>query len=178
MSSVIDQLHQDHLHIVRLLDFVDREVAKAGTPERLDFFLLHDVLTYMTEYPDIYHHPREDRIFDALRGHDAVPGEEIDAVLAEHDRIISAGKRFLEAVDAVLRDQGMAIETFIELARAYSHLQRQHLNREEGVLFKAARRALTDEEWARIEAEFEVAPDPVFGGVSPGEYEHLLAAML
>ncbi len=177
MSAVIDQLHQDHAHIARLLDFVDAEVAKAGGEEPPDLYLLRDVMHYMTQYPDRYHHPKEDRIFGLLREHAGVDGADVDAVLGQHERLSQSGLAFLEAVEALLRDRGMLVSVFKELAAAYSAMQRAHLNLEEATLFKLARERLTDAEWAAVDAEFAVEADPLFGDGIRGGYEHLERAL-
>lgn len=177
MSVVIDQLHQDHVHIARLLDFVDAEVGKAGGEGQPDLYLLRDVMHYMTQYPDRYHHPREDRIFALLKEHEGVDAGEVDAVLAQHELLSDAGRSFLAAVEALLRDRGMLVSEFKQLASGYTHLQRQHLDREEGGLFRLARAHLTADEWAAVDAEFATEPDPVFGDGIRGAYASLESAL-
>jgi hemerythrin-like domain-containing protein len=174
MTAVLDQLHRDHVHIVRLLDFVEAEVAKAGGDGHPDLYLLRDVMHYMTRYPDVYHHPREDRIFALLRGCEGVDIAELDAVLAEHESLTETGKAFLDAVEALLRDRGMLVAEFKTLADGYTKLQRRHLNREEGSLFKQARAKLTAEQWDEIQATFVMKDDPVFGAGLRTEYERLV----
>ena len=177
MSAVIDRLQLDHVHMARLLDFVDAEVDKAGGDGHPDLYLLRDVMHYMTQYPDRYHHPREDRIFGLLREHGSADATELDAVLGQHRVLGEAGRLFLAAVEALLRDRGMLVSEFQDLARGYSSLQRQHLEREERVLFKLARDHLTADEWLEVDAEFAEEADPVFGdGISDG-YEHLEEAL-
>jgi hemerythrin-like domain-containing protein len=174
---MIDQLHQDHIHIARLLDFIDREVVKAGTAERPDYHLLNEVMYYMTHYPDLYHHPHEDRIFARLRATGKVPVSEIDEVSEQHKTLLEQGLRFRELLEAILRTEGVRVDDFVATAQAYSRLQRAHLDREEGVLFDAARQFLSEADWRAIDAAWEGAPDPLFGAVVKAQYAYLAKAL-
>lgn len=177
MSVVMDQLSQDHIHIARLLDFIDAEVAKAGTAHDLEIALLRDIMEYVTTYPDVYHHPLEDQLFAELKGHPDAAGSEIDEIQAEHTELMALGRTFLEALDLLLMDEGLRVDKFVAMARAYTTRQRQHLRREERGLFRLARETLTAEEWAELDAGFARAPDPVFGQGVKRMYETLSKAL-
>ncbi len=178
MSVVMDQLCQDHTHIGRLLDFVDREIEKAGTPDKPDFGLLRDIMEYVTRYPDIYHHPLEDQLFAELRGHPDVGADEVAAIQEEHKELLLRGQTFLEALELLLMDEGMRVDKFVAKAREYTTLQRQHLIKEERGLFRLARETLTEQEWAELDAGFARAPDPVFGQGVKRMYETLSRALV
>lgn len=177
MSVVMEQLSQDHIHIARLLDFIDREVAKAGTDQDLEIALLRDIMEYVTSYPDVYHHPLEDRLFAELAGHAGAAQTEIDALQAEHRELLALGRRFLEALNLLLMDEGVRVDAFLAMARDYTTLQRRHLHREERGLFRVARETLTADEWAELDAGFARAPDPVFGQGVKRMYETLSSAL-
>ena len=177
MSVVMDQLSQDHIHIARLLDFIDMEVAKAGTGQELDIALLRDIMEYVTTYPDVYHHPLEDQLFTELRGHPDASGAEIDAIQAEHSELMVLGRTFLEALDLLLMDEGMRVDKFVAMGRTYTTRQRRHLRREERGLFRLARETLTAAEWAELDAGFARAPDPVFGQGVKRMYQTLSKAL-
>lgn len=177
MSEVIDQLHRDHANMARLLDFIDAEIAKVGGDEAPDFELMHEVMHYMTCFPDRAHHPKEDRIFERLRAHDDVPDIEIDAMLTEHRELTALGNTFLEALRALESDAIMRTDHFVQMARRYTHVQRKHLDREEGRLFKLAAKLLSDEDWGAIDAEFSTAPDPLFGTGLRMEYQRIVTAL-
>ncbi len=173
MSEVIDQLHQDHVNIVKLLDYLESELAKLGGDRTPDFQLMHEIMHYMTSYPDIYHHPREDVIFGRLKGRPGVDDSAIDEVLAEHQKIYRRGKRFRAALRTVLSESMMLTEEFLDIANKYIRLQRRHLDREETSLFKLAREKLSEAEWQEIDSAFHDVPDPLFGRLVKAEYSHI-----
>ena len=55
-------------------------------------------MSYMTEYPDAYHHPREDAMFARLAKRDPSLVTRIAEVERAHRAIGSAGKRLLAAL--------------------------------------------------------------------------------
>ncbi len=177
MPSVLDKLHQDHVNLARCLDFLDGELAKLGGNTEPDFELMQDVMRYVTSYPDVYHHPWEDRIFARLRTHPKVDSSEIDSVLGEHEQLAMHGQRFLDALVALEADAILRTDTFVSLATNYTQLQRVHLDHEEGRLFKLADQLLSDADWAAIEAADERPTDPLFGAELKAEFARIAAEL-
>ena len=67
VSTVLAQLREDHRNMAILLALLERQAELIAGGEEPDYDLSHDVLRYMTSYPDAVHHPREDRIYLRLR---------------------------------------------------------------------------------------------------------------
>lgn len=172
MVHVIERLHEDHKNIGKLLDFLDAQIDRAAQGEQPDFELMFDVMHYMTTYPDIYHHPFEDRIFEKLGRHEEWRPLTEEAH-AEHEYLTQRGQRFLDVIQTVLSEVMLERDVFVAKAREYVQRQREHLDREEGALFPAARALLTEAEWATIDRSFETMPDPLFGRMVKGEYQRI-----
>ena len=66
MQRIMQVLHEDHINVSRLLDVIDTSLERltSGNPDGLS--LAYKAMRYMTAYPDIYHHPLEDIVFEAL----------------------------------------------------------------------------------------------------------------
>ena len=63
VSQVLDELRADHRNLTILLDMLDREIARLKSVEDPDYELLHDIMMYMTGYPDAVHHKKEDWVY-------------------------------------------------------------------------------------------------------------------
>jgi hemerythrin-like domain-containing protein len=50
-----------------MLNLLERESNLIYDGENPDFELLHDIMHYMTVYPDAVHHPKEDRLYAELK---------------------------------------------------------------------------------------------------------------
>ena len=67
MSEILRQLHTDHVNMAKLLDVLERQLDHIHDVESTDFVLMTDLMHYMTHYPSVIHHPREDLVFKRLK---------------------------------------------------------------------------------------------------------------
>ena len=57
----------------------------SGAPgRRPNYALLLEMVDYLAQYPDQYHHPREDMLFSALLGEDPDFSGRLDKLLQDH----------------------------------------------------------------------------------------------
>ena len=66
MSEIMRQLRDDHRNVALMMDLLERQLDAVHRMERADFDLMHDVMRYMTRYPDQVHHPKEDLMFERM----------------------------------------------------------------------------------------------------------------
>ena len=173
MSDVIDSLHQDHINQTQLIGIADRALDELEAGASTDYALLEDVMRYMTGYPDLHHHPKEDAVFKKLMERDPELRGKLDAMLKEHDSIIAAGRRFLGSIQAVEEDAMLSRVAFVAQGRAYLDALKQHMNIEESQLFPAAREKLSASDWDELEYQVEHQPDPLFGPSVDADCERL-----
>ena len=74
MSAIMEQLKADHGSISRLLATLEEQIAIVHDEENADFELMHDIMVYMTDYPERTHHPMEDLVFRKLANRDNSAG--------------------------------------------------------------------------------------------------------
>ena len=65
--EILAELRQDHKNMALLLNLLERESNRIYEGDDPDFDVLHDVMQYMTVYPDAVHHPKEDRLYAEVR---------------------------------------------------------------------------------------------------------------
>jgi len=177
MQQVLVNLHAEHVNIMRILDYLEEQVQLLEKGENPEWDLMYDVMHYMTNYPDLYHHPKEDMIFDRLRSRTAEFDGHVGQLLQEHGDIYSLGKHFRDAIQEV--DGGIPItcEEFARIARDYIKCQKDHLELEELVLFPLAQQYLEDSDWAAVEKAIRKQPDPLFGHMIQEEYKLIRSAL-
>ena len=64
---VIEILRQEHRNIEKLLLVLERELDVFARGDRPDYEVVHAVIAYFQVYPDAYHHPLEDMVFEKLK---------------------------------------------------------------------------------------------------------------
>jgi hemerythrin-like domain-containing protein len=162
MATMIDTLRQEHADIARLLDLVEQQVDGEDAP---DYGLLHEIAEYCLTYPDQYHHPKEDLIYQALCRHDPRATPAIADLEAEHEELTVLTREFetvIERARAKAADgDPRASDGLKQMARAFLDYYRQHIDQEESLFFPDAERMLGPEEWAEIEAQVSDPTDPL-----------------
>ena len=173
MAEIIRQLRQDHINIAKLLELLEAQIGSLDEGEIPDYLLMFDVMCYLRRYPDLFHHPREDLIFEKLKNRDASTCPIVDNLIEEHKALAAMGAQFFMSLQAVVNESIVSRETLVSEGRAYIAFQSSHMNREEDQVFPLASKVLCEEDWVEIDMAMEMEADPVFGGVEGGKYRAL-----
>ena len=163
MSRVMDALNDEHRNMARLLTFLERQIDIISHAEEPDYDLVMDVLEYTRDYPDAYHHPKEDLVYDKLKTRDPAAAKTVGDLRHEHEKVAELSRHFAEVIENVLAESAVSRDRVIEIARAFVDAMIKHMNMEDTKFFPAALRSLTPEDWAEIDAAFDQRDDPLFG---------------
>lgn len=165
MAKTLEQLHTDHINTSKLLNILDQQFDLLAVGRTADFALMIDIMTYMTQYPDLYHHPKEDLIFERWLKHDAGVRPLVEEIGVEHRSIIRSSIHVLELLRGVMVDVLQRREEIIAAGRDYISRQRRHMDKEEGEVFPQLMRVLRSEDWEWIDERMATQEDPLFGRV-------------
>ena len=163
MSRVIDALREEHGNMAYLLDFLEGQVQVFSRAEEPDYVLVMDVIEYTLNYPDLYHHPNEDLIYEKLEVRDPTAAAKVGNLKSEHEKLADMTRRFAAAVENVLAEAAMPRDRVVHLAQEFIDATRRHMEMEEATFFPSALNSLTDEDWAEIDETSKMRPDPLFG---------------
>jgi hemerythrin-like domain-containing protein len=165
--------HEEHVYFNQLLHLLQREVDVFHRGGRPNYELMSDVVSYLREYGDQAHHPREDAAFERL----AKRCPDMELALArleqEHRVIAQAGEALQRQIDAIL---GGAIvpRAEVEVAAAtYLVYYGNHIAREEEDVLRRAALHLTDADWQAVKNAVPLLRDPVFGKQTQERYREL-----
>lgn len=178
MSKLVDMLLEEHRNLAKLLNVIDQELSVFDRRERPDYEIFQSVIAYFREYPDGFHHPKEDIVYQILKQRNPAVAEAIGDVEADHKVEAERLRRFAQVVEDVLTDQELPRQMFHDAAMDFVEHQRRHMAKEEKLLFPAAIETLTKEDWARIDAQVESARDPIFDGEIASRYRNLYETIL
>ena len=170
MSQAIDDLRHEHDAILSALDILDRIEAEArqGTVATGD---ISGFIDFLKEFVDKCHHGKEEgMLFPALATAGASEREmSVPALLSEHEEGRALIRAMEEASHPMLRP-----EQFFAAARAYSRHLREHIEKENGVLFPTAEQALGEGELDAHHRAFDRHEDEVIGHGRHEELHHTL----
>jgi hemerythrin-like domain-containing protein len=163
MHAVVDTLLAEHRNLSRLVALLERQPSLEPDPDRPNVGLLVNALVYLTEFPDVRHHPMEDRIAERLLARHALDPDLCAEIEAQHARLAQQGLDLLRDLEGAMRRESMSMELAALSVRLYAERLRHNMAFEELVLFPAASRSLNEDDWRAIEAsEPRDTADPLF----------------
>ena len=133
----------------------------------------------MRAFPEALHHPKEDAyLFPKLKARTS----EFNAVLAELEMQHVTGRKVVDALEASVAgyeaDPARGLPGFADAVARFATMQMEHMMLEAKVIIPAARKHLTDDDWAEIAAAFGTNGDPRFSVDADEEYRQLFARIL
>ena len=157
-------LREDHANASRLLDLLDYESEAVRRGEDADYDVIEGVIDYFKGYPDAFHHPLEDQIFNRLSQADPTRAEAIGNLLAEHETMRRETARLAAALDSVRLEAEVPRNDIVEKIEAFVTMYRGHMVAEDERFFPVAAETLGDADWAAIRQNINEQDDVLFRG--------------
>lgn len=165
-------LRHEHEAIEKVLEILATFAKKIEGGQPVEAETLKKTLEFFRLFADKCHHGKEEALLFPAMGEKGYPTDEgpIGVMLMEHDH----GRRFIrgmgEAVDAWDSKGEEARKAFVHNARRYVNLLRDHILKENNILFNMADEAFTQEEQEELARKFEEIEEKEMGH---GEHERL-----
>jgi hemerythrin-like domain-containing protein len=164
-------LSAEHRVIEQVLDCLEKIADKAAACDKLEMDSARTVLRVLRTFADRCHHGKEEKqLFPMLerRGMPTHVGP-VAVMLDEHE----IGRAEIRKMDAALSDgEREGARAFCDAARSYVELLRDHIAKEDNILFPMAESVLRDEDRAELLASFE---NVEHGELGSGTHEEMLS---
>jgi len=180
MSDTLILLRLEHDNMAKLLDIVEVELDKLHQAEEIDCQLIGSVVDYLRSYGEDCHHPKEDRIFRALRRRSPEAANDIGDLEQKHGEVAKVTEALARELEAAQASEARANRLKLKAPLAdFLASYRRHLDLEEKNLFPAALRELTEADWEEVEFDTFDRKDPLFSDTVEQRFdrlrEHILA---
>ncbi len=165
-----DELKKEHRGIERMLTVAEAIAGKLETGQPIPPEHLSRMVEFFQVFADKCHHGKEeDQLFRSLEETGFAPfAGPIQVMLEEHKQ----GREYVKAMAQAAKDYAYEPEktanAFSENARGYISLLRQHIQKEDNVLYPMADKHLSPEEQDRLLESFEQIERERIG---PGKHE-------
>jgi hemerythrin-like domain-containing protein len=163
MIDVMQSLHEEHRNMSKLLNVLERQIEEFDRGGSPDYGIIKSILDYSLEYSDLYHHPKEDLVFQRLRDRYPDAINSVNDLEEDHRKLAARTRKFVEAIQNVIEGAELPRDRVMSMAREFLDAQRRHMEMEDQWVFPAAEQYLTAEDWAEISAEASDRDDPLFG---------------
>jgi len=171
---VIQQEHSCLAAVIKGMQHFTRVIAAGGKAPDLKVF--RAMLLYISEYPEKIHHPKEDHyLFAPLRART----HEVDDTIAKLEAQHGQGEHLVRELEHALARYELlgagAFKEFRELVEQYTSFYFEHMTLEEEIIFPAAKKYLTVEDWTAANSAFGANMDPLSGLEHRNDFDKLFS---
>lgn len=152
MRTATQNLEDDHVHILRLIDVMEHITRTEDTDKEK----IEEILSIIRNFADGLHHAKEENIFFPYLGEKGFSSERgpVAVMLNEHE----LGRNFVKGIEDNLRlykagNMEALSEVYMNMNQ-YCSLLRNHISKENNILFKMADNALSESEHEILLKEF------------------------
>jgi hemerythrin-like domain-containing protein len=174
-QDISQALVNEHRLILRMIALLETKASATAEGRYTNWQFYLDGVDFIRNYADRYHHAKEeDVLFEALiRNGMPAKNSPVAAMLMEHDQ----GRAFVKAMEAAAIEAqagkcGME-KVIAENALAYAALLREHISKEDEILYPLAERVIPDTMRAAIIAGYDAAEARTAAGFAAG-YEAIV----
>ena len=165
-----DYLIKEHELIERVLNMLEQSALKVSSGETVPEGFGLWAITFFREFADQAHHEKEEELLFPLLEERGIPreGGPIGVMLNEHE----IGRDCVKGMEQALEQGPLGNVAYVTAAVRYIELLRQHITKENQVLFRMADQCLSDQDDAKL---IEAFAGTKGDGEGPQKYDRFLA---
>ena len=147
---ILDIIQKEHVNMGGLLKFLETKLNELKQDKRIRYDFIKDIIDYLHDYADRYHHPCEDLIYDYYLQHKTDKKDSLNKLAQQHERISDLTERLQDMTDMILMDAVVPQDQYIEALQEFLDVQVRHLNYEEEHIIPMLREELSQADWDAI----------------------------
>ena len=169
-TDITQTLIDEHRMILRVIALLEKNAPKTAEGNYLNWQFYLDGIDFIRQYADRFHHAKEEDVLFKALVDNGMPKEHspVAAMLMEHDQ----GRSFVHAMEAAVREAQAgrtdSYKIIADNALAYATLLRDHIDKEDTVLYPLSERVIPESMRAGILKGYQDAE----AQVSAEFYEH------
>ncbi|MFO7551471.1 MAG: hemerythrin domain-containing protein [Haliea sp.] len=171
---LIATLLAEHVHLTHITELMAAQLEALASDAPADSHVLYEIMSYMVDWADRYHHPREDLIYGRAAELDRQLADDVDSLQRQHDAMADNALA-LQQLIADWRRGAADSDAVVAAGRAYIDHSLAHMRSEEELVFPRIESVLTAADWLELELDDRLRPasDPVFGPRIDREFRNL-----
>lgn len=172
MKSATGILRHEHDAILRMLEISEVVAGQLRSGQAVESQRLEELLEFFRTFADRCHHGKEEDLLFPLLESKGMPrhGGPTGVMLQEHEQGRALIRAMAEATEDYKQGVTDAGARWANAALGYSQLLRQHIQKENDILFVMAENLLSPEEQERLAGEFDRVESEKIGA---GTHERL-----
>ena len=167
-TDVTQVMVEEHRLILRMIGLVERNTALMEVGRFRDWQFFLDAVDFIRNYADRFHHAKEEDVLFAALVANGMPAQNspVAAMLMAHDQGRAFVRGMEEAAQQALEGESGQIPVIVENARGYAALLRDHIDKENTILYPLAERVLPEEPRSAMVAAYAKAESSAPAGLT------------
>jgi hemerythrin-like domain-containing protein len=176
LAKATEVLRKEHDVILKMIEATEITAAKLERGEKVPDSLLAGLVEFFQLFADRCHHGKEEDVFFPRLVEKGMPRDAgpVGVMLHEHEMGREMIRRMNQSEGAYRAGDSSAAYSWAKAARSYAALLREHIMKENEVLFMMAERMLSEKEQQELAEAFERVENERMGADT---HDHLLARM-
>ncbi len=173
-------LREEHQVILNVLDALEQVLDRGSAVSAQNVETLAKYASFFRLFADACHHGKEeDLLFPELEAR-GIPreGGPIGVMLAEHEQGRAFVRQMHEALPGARAGEAGAVDALVSAGRNYIDLLRQHIDKEDNVLFMMADRVVDESACAALCGEYAHVCSKQFDGQTKQQLRELADALI
>jgi hemerythrin-like domain-containing protein len=165
MTTATSVLRQEHDAILRMLEVTEEVARRLESGQAVPAETLGGLLDFFRLFADRLHHGKEEDLLFPLLEQKGMPreGGPVGVMLSEHEQGRALVRQMAEATTSYASGSEEAGGGWVGAARQYVALLRQHIDKENNVLFVMAENMLSADEQGELARQFEKVQEEKLG---------------
>jgi len=156
MTSATNILRREHDAILEMIGSLEIIAQRIATGDSVPVDTLNELTEFFVLYADHSHHGKEEDLLFPMMERKGVPrsGGPLGCMLGEHEEGRGYIRGMKQNAEGCARGDKIAVQHWTDAARGYATLLRNHIWKENEILFPMAERILSTEEQTTLTVEF------------------------
>lgn len=148
---MLSLINQDHKQVEQLLNVLTQQLAQIESEQHgVDFSLMGDIVHYLRNYIDKYHHPKEDLIYAYYLDNYVSDVDMPNRLATEHQSLNLLCRDLCHSLNIIQLDSVMPFDELATQLRHFIEKQRAHIIFEESAVLPVIVKCFTPDDWCHI----------------------------
>ena len=173
--ALTENLVEEHKLIKRIIDVLENASNRLEKGENIALKIFELATDFIRNFADRFHHAKEEDILFKEMVKKGMPEKDspIEAMLIEHEQGREFVRGIIKAIDGLKEGAKRATAEIIKNARGYIGLLREHIDKEDDILYPLAERMFKEEEKLSQLKKFKKAELKKGGKKTVKKYENI-----
>lgn len=177
--KLTEELVEEHKLIKRMINILEHAVTRLEKGKTVKPEIFEQAVDFIRNFADKFHHAKEEEILFKEMVKKGMPEKDspIEAMLIEHEQGRNFVKGVAGAAEELKKGNKKSVKEIIKNAKGYIELLREHIEKEDDILYPVAERMFTGQEKDKIADKFKKAELKKGGEATVRKYKDLVISL-